>query len=319
MSKQFQNVALEGFDFFKKLLPNFEKRKLIDQCNMVKLGLEEVALPTAELMLTQFKEDNINLSKSKTMVRITNDLKKIFSRERSQSVSSAELQNGVFLLNRCLLAIQTKEAALRQYIEENFSDVVVKDGLSFKQVHVIRLVDLMNFFIRYTMDTFTLCQCEINEAYGIGDKVPFLRHQLEKYNNEYPNFLTLVGIFIAENKTFMDIIESTSDMIVSEVADSQLPAIAATNANIDHKRIGFMPIIGTAILQVRNMILAHQINVYERNKVLKQSIELRLLNLKQRQENGEQDPQIQRSIDALTSRLQKIDYDIEKFEKSAGV
>lgn len=319
MNTQFQNVSLEGFDFFKKLLPSFEKRKLIGQCNLVKTSLDEVALPTAELMLTQFKEDNLDVSKSKSMVRLTNDLKRIFAREKSQSVSHAELQNGIFLLNRCLLEIQNKEVLLRKYIEQNFSNIVAKDGLSFKQVHVIRLVDLMNFFIRYTMDYFTICQCEINEAYGLNDKVPFLRHQMDKLNSDYSNFLTLVEIFIAADKSFMDIVESTSDMIVTEIADSQLPTVAATDNAIDPKRIGFMPILGTAILQVRNMVLSHEINVYERNKVLKQSIELRLLNLKQRQENGEQDPQIQRSIDALTSRLQKIDYEIEKFEKSAGV
>lgn len=320
MTTKYQNPSLEGFDFFKKMLPSFEKRKLLSQLDLVRSELNEIALPAMEVTMMNYASLNIDVTKSKMANRLANDLRKRLQTLHNPEFNTATLNNFMQTMHRILMVISQKEELLRQYIEKHFSNIIVKDGLTFKQGHVIRLIDLLVWYVNCWMNMITQVDVEINEANGVKPSLVLSRPIAERLVTEdYGYFMKLTEIFMTPEKSFLEMVESASEMNISEVASSQIPVVDSTNQPIDPSRSGFMPVIGTAILQIQNWNVSRQIQKYERNKLLKQSLELRLLNLKQKLENGETDPQIQRSIDAINSRLQKIDYDIEKFEKSAGV
>lgn len=319
MTTRYGNPALEGFDFFKKLLPSFEKRKLLAQLDLVRSELNELVIPLGLVVADQLEDAGYDITKTKHGNRVYNDLKKRIQRLGNPEISGSELKNVCSMFANIAVVLSRKEKLLRTYIEKNFSNIIVKDGLSFKQAHVIRLIDLMVFYINEYMSHLNMIVHEIIEGNGYRDEITTARPTNEKLVANYNNFATLTEVFMDADKDFLNMIESTSDMNIAEIGDSEIPMVDSASNPIDRNRLGFMPVIGTVILQVQNWNVSRQIEKYERNKLLKQSLELRLLNAKQRKENGDADPALEKTIDSLASRIQKIDYEIEKFEKSAGV
>lgn len=305
--------SLEGFDFFKSLLPSFEKKKLLESCDLVEQNVINVLLPIIQTTLNITDEYGVKINTAPMAVKFQKEVQRFASKVKFLPVHT---RNYATILNEVMQRMMKKEEYLRMYIKQNFSNIVVRQGLTFQHHQVIRLIDLMNYYVNYAITmTHQIIYEDINAAALAGPK-PLLDVQIKELNANFLTFVRLTEIFAMDEQNFEQIVQETADIVIEEAVGTDALAING-DLNTDPLRVGFMPVVGTAILLVRNQILVYQIKKYERNKLVKQCLELRLLSLRQQQEDGDPDPQIQRSIEALVGRIQKLDYEIDKFEQSA--
>ena len=81
-----------------------------------------------------------------------------------------------------------------------------------------------------------------------------------------------------------------------------------------------MPVIGDAILAIRERNLAVENEEYEANKSRLQTLQLQLQALRiKREDQQEVSPALLKQIEYQTNRIAELEYDIRKYEEKAGV
>lgn len=298
-------------DFFKKLLPNLEKRKMIGQVENVKQGVNDVLFQTtAAVIATRFE-----LGNKPTVSTLGKQFERDAVRRFGRKLHHNETSNYAVIVESVAKRLDSKLLILRRYIDELFSNNVATSGLTFKQVEVMRLVDLGQFFVKYSMKLIHQVNWEECKANGIDlDKV-LLPGEVKWLQENYQSYLSLCEIFSLPDNEFSTTINRTSDLVISEVEQD----VGVLGVTTDPLRLGFMPIVGDVIFFIRSLGLEAENKAYERNKLRLQSIQLQLQALQQKQKEGVENESLKRQIDYYSERIQSLENEIRKYEEKAGV
>lgn len=298
------------FDFFKKLLPNFEKRKLIGQCDRLEQNLTELLAPVINQSVTITNQTNMRGTLSPFAKRLEKDLLK-----RVQGkLSSHEMRTYMTAIGGVQARLLKKVDLLRKCVNEYFGNNVATSALSFKQVEVLRLIDLGMFWFNYSMKALHLSiweECELAQVKGL-DK-PLADKEVKWLNENYQSYLTVSAVFATKDIDFAKILAETSESVISEVGEN----VGLLGNSTDPMGLGFMPVIGDFILFVREQALAYETEKYEANKLRLQSLQLQLQLLQERAQNGENNEALTRQINYYSDRIKDIEYAIYKYEKKA--
>jgi hypothetical protein len=73
------------------------------------------------------------------------------------------------------------------------------------------------------------------------------------------------------------------------------------------------------IYHIGLIVAEYQSNKYKENKELKSNLELRLMNLVSIRDTGQADPGVEREIEMVQSRIDKLSESIRKQEESVGL
>lgn len=298
------------FDYFKKLLPNFEKRKIIKQCDRLEQNIDTLLLPITTQTIQIINETNMRATLSPFAKRFEKDVVK-----RVQGkLSGHDMRNYVTVMNGVALRFRKKLDLLRKYVDELFANQVASSGLSFKQTEVLRLIDLGLFWFNYSMKLLHQAmyeECELAQIKGI--EKPLSPKEMQYLNDNYQTYLTLTGLFAMKDPEFIRVLNETSDSIIAEVGDN----VHLLGTNTDPFSLGFMPVIGDFILFVREQSLAYETEKYEANKLRLQSLQLQLQLMKEREQAGDTSETLKRQINYYTDRIKDIEYKIHEYERKA--
>ena len=301
-------------DFFRKLLPNFEKRRLVNYHDTVSQTTNDVVISGLIRLVEIRNEEGVKDLLHKSDYAVTRFHKPAIKRLQG-ALNSSELKEVETVLISVTNHMKAKLALLREYIDKLFGNQVSSETLSFKQVEVIRLLDLMSFYNRYTMKFIHYALYEHSVKNGIKLDNPLTPGEVKWLNENISTYLNLCVIFAMKDAQFADVINKTSDLEITAAEDNT--QVLGTNA--DPFKLGFMPGVGSLILFVQNLYLEYEIKQYESAKLRLQSVQLQLQLLKQKAETNQEDETIKRQIDYHTSRIKELEAVIHKFEEKAGV
>lgn len=299
-------------DFFKKLLPNFDKRRLIHQHDSVKQTLADIVIP----MLESFVNVRVENPKILHNSAYAKQFIKEAQRRLNRNVPASTLKEYETILTAVSTATLSKLSIIRKYIDDLFNEQVASNGLTFKQVEVIRLLDLMSFFNTYSVKLSHYAGHEdFVKTTGIKVDSPLTPAELKWLNENHKTFIDLCAIFTMKEVDFNTIIQRTSELEVTEAEGNAV--VLGTHA--DPMKLGFMPGVGSLILFIRENWLAYEVNKYEAAKLRLQSLQLQLQQMKQRQSENPEDAALARQIEYYNNRIKQLEVEIHKFEEKAGV
>lgn len=298
------------FSFFEQMRSNYETNQIINECETIIDRIEDIVKPVLENIVEAHEKLGSYNSRAPMAVEFE---KKV--RKTRNSMSSADLKDWSTMLMATVTRLTKSPNELLVIIKRYFSGEVAKEGMTYKQINILRLVDLMNFFTRYAMKFIDYVTSTEADLAGIKIKYKALAPIEQQWlEDNLDNFVKIWFIFTDKNVTIEEAIKESSTLIVSESN-----GMVGDNKRKDPLNVGFMPILGDFFKFVGLQYVRIQNDIYEAEKARLVATQLRLQALKQKQEEGDVDPAILKQIEYYTELAQKLEYEIAKYEEKAGV
>lgn len=308
-------------DFLKKLLPNFEQNKLYSSIDNLENNLKTNVVPIISYYKIESSPDDERVNKgiltlqSKYAQRFEKDCKRIGIIQLVKPYTVKSNIGTMEILESATYQLLNQADTFRKYVKELFNKDIDSNSLSFKQAEVLKLIDLSHFWADYTLTLFNYVIWEDLMAVGSKTDKPVTDAKFKWLNDNYNTYLELTKIFLFPIKQLEQIINSVSDLSIVEAGDNAV----LLGVKADPLRLGFMPVVGDLILNIRLWSVQRANNIYECNKLKCQVLQLQLQALKDGHAGKEITPAVQKQINYITDRVKNLEYKIHKYEESAGV
>lgn len=318
------------FDFIKKWLPGVsEKRRILGALNNTKTTAEQSVYPSllminAEAIEDGFWDEGI-FEKSKLFIDLTKALKKqalgrqgwVDGQARQVDLNKHYLIDNLIIVNA---GFTQKLDLLIRHVTKEFSDKLTQEALTFKQAEILKLHDYFSFGVDYLNKLVTGFLDDYTSIVKNGDKNTLLPGERKWLETQMGLFAQIAEIGIMKNTEFEKLLNSSSDVIISEVIDPEGNLDTIATQGIETAPIsGFMPVIGTAIYALGKWGVEREHKKYESNKARKKLTELHIEKLRQQQSGENPDPAIQKQIEYYTKLVQDLEASIYKYEEKIGV
>lgn len=294
--------------FIKTLIPHVSKTDILEDIRVTKGELEQVTIPTVAQAASYFKLNKLVSEENKSLFNV-------FSRNYTNGKITASLSFAT-LIEEDLKTVLKNLLYIEKAATELFTEDVVTEGMSLKKAIVLRALDQIVFISRFTIDLITYVYYEESKAVS-GDQetldiTPAVKARVSKYISIYARLLSVYGNkkFVIEKRldNLPDVIlsDKTSEALVSTYGEHELDPISEINV------LGFD---GNPIYHIGLLIAEWQADRYKSMKDKKKMLELRLLYLNMQTEN-KADPRVEKEIEYIQSRIDKIEYKMAKMQKS---
>lgn len=202
-------------------------------------------------------------------------------------------------------------------VEKNFEEVTVADGMSILKINMIKIVESAGFISRYSLHLLNYLYV-VETAAKTGEPL-YVRDHLSLGQQKWieENFQTYCQLMSA-----LCIPEKQAEKLIEQMPDAVLGLDpSAVTSMLGEKAVNPMGIMGFAssssnpIYHVRLFFAEYQATRYKEAVALKTVLELRLLNLKRKQE-GSFDAKVEKEIEYHQSRLDAVTEKIRQAEES---
>lgn len=293
------------FDFVKKLLPRIERQDIEEDLRLTEKELINVSMPAFEAAKDFL---NVNPPKSKQF----NNLQASFY----QVVNTPKLQRGsnfVSDISTRLKTLHDNVVHLQGVIGESLDKDIMSAGMTMRAAFLMRAAANISHISRYVLSLLNYVYTV--EALARNEDTPHTieisKQEIKYVEANFTRFATLLSHYTIPTKDFEKMIKELPEVYVNESTRKAVEASAKFDTISKTYLAGF---VGSPIYAVRLMIAQWQNDRYESTKAKKTQLELRLLYLKSQEENGHQDPAIEREISRLQDRIEKLDNKIHETE-----
>lgn len=294
-------------DYIKTLLPRFGKDRVIEDARMIIAELENVTVPTwktASEVLGDYK------FKSKEM----RDYERVFERIVKNSrfglipTIADTLENTVKVFK-----------VLEDKAEKTFEEDILADGITLQKATILRSLEAVRFMSEYSLLFLNYLYIEETGAVGAKNynaKTELSKAELDYIDENFAQFCATINVFEQSVDKFKNKLDSIPDLVVSlDASDMVFSTFGESKIN----PLGFAYTVNgfnkNPIYHVGLVVAEYQANKYKRNVELKRVLELRLLNLQRLQKGDVQDAKLEKEINWIQSRVQRLDHDIKKAEE----
>lgn len=286
---------MKVIEFMKSLLPNFERSRIFDDIENIRVQLTGKLKQAYANAVAQLPSKN----------SFKSDFAKQVSKQFENTVKPRGNTTYLDYTSKVLqlLAVDTK--VFKELVEKYFERNVSADGLSFVSANVLQVINAATFVTEYARRN--LAATLAYETYAAmadrsGSTPEITKAELlwlDKYRRAFFEALMLFEIKPGEMKTKL---ESVPDMVVAPDDYNQIESVIGGTTAIDPLAVGFIPLNYNPIYRVRLQIANYQVQQYRAMEAELEAIELRLVALKYAQ-NGKADPALEQEINDLTARV----------------
>lgn len=295
-------------DYFRSLLPNFEKNRVTEDARVTYSSLENSSIQSykeAEKTFTSFT------FKSKKV----KDLIVVFNR-----ITGTSKGNIVISISRLLNKLLEQQESVRERIESVFEDTVLTDGMGCLKGNLIRVLEVTAFISDYS--TRLLNYIIIHETAEVTGDDNYVKDHIvpaeEKYiQDNFVNFCTFLKYLAIDKDKFVKTLDTIPDVLLNK---DNAGVIGGTygESKLDPLMIcGFGPTVSNPIYKIRLVVAEWQLEVYKERQELKKVLELRLLNLNLQMETTP-NAQVEREIEVTQGRVDKLTYHLRKMEEAVS-
>lgn len=220
----------------------------------------------------------------------------------------------VEMITRTMETLPKRVDWLYDKVDQLDSKHVARDGVTYPVVMLIRLSEVFGYMSRYSRKLLLcLYAYETDEVLNAKGEFPYSNAELVKIEEEFKTFVKLLRTITEHNSREMEsLFESIPDVTVDVSGDD-----VTFSSRANPMQLGFIPYTWNPIYHIRIAIAEFQADRYEAARLEKQSLELRLLQLKQAQ-NGQGDAAVENTISQVEDRLQALNYKLAKTEEKYG-
>lgn len=296
--------------FFKSLVPNFDRTRVMEELELAKKNLINETLPPFKALTEAKIFGGTAPFKSAPIKRINS----VYQREVGTR------NNFVFSLTTILSNLAEGMPELERYVEESFkTNNISKLALTYNKISLLRVVSLINFLTLYSRRALLYTYGkEVREEHNYGAVTePFTKGEVKWLEDHLVNFSRCAKVFSQPVRQILNTLESVPDIVYDPSREGDVTAMVGKQ-KVDPLRAGFIPVVSDIVWFFGARIMEYQAARYHAAKEERQSLELRLAQLIAAKQN-EGDAAQDKTIEVTEARLRDANYRIAKMERDYGV
>ncbi len=206
---------------------------------------------------------------------------------------------------------------LADMMDKSLSTKLVTQSASIRQAVLIKDLDLMSFASIYSFKLLLFIYYHESKARGKGDyddismPTPLVKIIVSNITIYGLIFKTLA----VKPEKFHDNLSDLKDLPITEENIEALKHLKDSDI-ADLETLQPMGFDGSPIFHFRLMVAEWQADRYKLNQETKKYLELKLLNLKMKDDGN--DAKLQKEIEYTASRINKLEYSLAKAERNVG-
>lgn len=251
-----------------ELTPSFGKKDVREKINVIGSKINEIAIPMIENLIQDLDESNLKSAYGKKLSGLAKGI-----HEKSPYLTHAK---------RGLESASKLVDLLQDFSGKHLGADIRVEGLTYQKANFIRLVELLDFFVDYSIRQMTtLVACETNiEAFNRPDGNPFTQAELRYLETNQSAWFRVAELLHSDPKVIIAKIEKVPEVLLADGDPAQIPALAGGNA--DPMRMGFIPGVSHIFHWLGMRKVDWELSRYDRAMKEKRDVELRLEALRQR-------------------------------------
>lgn len=291
-------------NYLKTFLPQFSKDRIAELGRINQSELDIYVIPSYKEAESGLKNRDF---KSKTI--------KNFSSTFKQNVKGESGDNIVVAVRKALERVSDNNKFLSAKTDVNFESEIVIAGVTVMKANIIRLLELNSFVIRYSMRFLNYLYILETEATNADPRYvvnSLSAGEIAWVEKNFLDFCFAMRCVAKPEKEVTKIFENIPDIVLGDSPEAVVSAIGEARVDpFNTKNVsGFT---SSPIFHVRLIVAQWQANRYKEQKELKTILELRLLNLKNVQEN-KPDASVEKQIEYMQSRVDRLADELRKAE-----
>lgn len=297
--------------FVKSLVPRLEQNNIIEDINITIKELETNLIPSYRQAAEHFK---LNPLKSVQAKKLSSDF---YSKIDSKKIPKQSNFIGEIL--KRLENLHDNAVYVRDQVEIRLEADTINEGITADKAVLIRAADAMSFITNYGMDLLSAVYThEARVTNESMDEDIYISPATQKFvDNNIHRFAAILHTYGIKNNDFKKHIQNIPSVIISTKNQG---AIEGSYRERDLDPFTSPYIVGftyNPIYHIRLVIAEWQSSRYKANKDKKKLLELKLLHLKLKKD-GKNDAKLEREIEYIQSRVDKIDRYLKSVEDSLG-
>jgi len=297
-------MAIPLFNYIKSLLPHLRKDDILEDLRVTKGEFENLR-QTYELLTQEsagFKWRSVAVQ----------NLATIFYRNYKSSVGKSN-ELAVDIAKTIPNIVQNLEIVEKE-LEQILGTDVLNEGLTAKKAVLIRACEHFSFLSRYTLDVLNYCLCAESAPPDYPLDRMMSKASVDWIEQNILVYAQLLTLYSRPTAKFEQDLAKIPDVVLN---DSNVAAVAGVfdKAALDpYSNVMVREFIGSPVYHFRLIFAEWQANRYKASKDKKQMLELRLLQLKSIHEDA-QDPALEKQIQYLQDRIDKLDRKLSDMER----
>lgn len=295
-------------NYIRSLLPDMEKKKIVQNLQSIKEELVDTTIPPLE-----------NAVKAYYSRRFNSDIVREFNSEFIKNVKSRGAKdNHLTIILRALRNASKVIEDLVLVFSKHDGDKVYRDGMTLLTANQLQYSEVATFAAGYTRRWMLfIYSIEIDVK---GSDTDFKNSGEYEREKEYldankQNFFSAIKIL---SKTHSEVDKSFSE--IPEIAvgpESPIdPSLVSGNSKVDPLQFGILPKPINFIYHFRMAMVNWELKNHSLMVEEKKQLELKLLMLNQLKDETN-DPKLEKQIEISENRIEKLRYEIERMEEAA--
>lgn len=304
------NTANEGFLdpilTLKKRLPEVtDKERILSTIKNIRQAIYDQLNPTLDDLFAFFGENG--------------PVSKFGKSFKAQVVFESNIRNEAEWFNGITHSVDIVKQhldVLEYEVSKGFIKRLITEAATFRELNILGYVDVLFKYVDRLMKT---CYVLAMEEAAATTKRPYRPSRGSfAYNSECSSFVTrTMGAIKANGDNLAQAIKNLANAEVTEETVETLATTRPTFATRLHPA-GFLSSKWNIFFSAYKIYVEYQVNTYNRRKTERQALQLALQQAKEEREdagaNGDK-AKVQRWIDSLEGRIERLDSQISNFEK----
>lgn len=291
--------------FVRAMLPNYEKRKVIDELQSLASELGEITIPAYERANDAFKSSN--QFRSESVKAFDNECRTRLPQFKGTHLST---------IHRSLKKAQSNALVVLTAINSYPSAQIARDAMSYVLANQLQYVEVMSFASefarRWLLHLFTLETTRFDEEADYLEEQGIIRAQ-NYIDEKKESFFQALRIVARTPEDVDRVFKEIPDLVV-DPDKIQTARQVLGSSKLDPLQMGLIPVRLNPLYYIRLAYAEWQASRYHILREEARQLELRLLLLKEQRSGREADAKLEKQIDYSESRLAKMRYKLHRME-----
>lgn len=303
--------------FVRTFLPSFSKSTVTEQIDLLREELGKKTLPPYQSALDiQIGFRGNNPFKSKWAANANGKIMtgKIHLKNRSFQYVP---KNSIEVVGLVLEQLDGKLKYLNELVNKSFSDDIVNSQLTYLQSHLLRLVEMTEFFLIYSRKFLIMMlhheYAEVDPA--AAKQAPLVKGDVVWVEKRLSAFIQMLEIYSQDKEDFIRALKNVPDITIPEETDGESLASKVHGKNLDPLNLGFIPYVFNPIYHIRNMVLLWRHSRIEAAKQEREYLELRIQQYRMKL-GGVDNAKMESVVANAEERLKRLNKKIADMEES---
>lgn len=290
--------------YIKSLLPSIERNSVVEDIGNTRDMLKEAVIPSYESAEPFFKTWKFKSEEMKGLISTFEG-----------SVKGAGNDNMIVTIAKAMDPILKNLDEIEDLVKRTYNTEVSGGGLTYQKANLLQFVECANFVARFSLKLLNYAYICETSKYEDGEAIKnsLSKGEIAWIEQNMFNFALAFRIVSGNPGQVKKQIADIPDVEIKEDTDATLEETLGAN-RLDPLMMGFIPVRLNPIYHIRMFVANYQNARYKAALAERDMVNLRKMNL-ELMKDGKNDAAIQKHINELQERADKLNYKIKEMEE----